>query len=186
MRPAMKRLTGMLAPAVLGAVLALAAVVPTAQAVPADAEPAPWAAGDKTYVTDPSTVTTWEQVAKDDTANIGRIWTDKTVSAGDVSLPGGINPVIAKGDSDFLVGLSALSSTSNTITTASRPLDIVLVLDVSGSMRDEITTVVSYEPAYEIHTDGRKTYYAKPQAVLSRRSIALPQGLSLRSSIIGS
>ena len=36
-------------------------------------------------------------------------------------------------DSDFLVGLSALSSTVGQTTV---PLDIVLVLDVSGSMDD--------------------------------------------------
>ena len=37
---------------------------------------------------------------------------------------------------DFLVGLSALSSTSNTVKTVSRPLDIVLVVDTSGSMEN--------------------------------------------------
>lgn len=43
---------------------------------------------------------------------------------------------IGKGDSDFLVSLSALSSTSNLkeMVKTSQPLDIVLVLDTSGSM----------------------------------------------------
>ena len=54
------------------------------------------------------------------------------------------------GDSQFLVALSALSSTSNTVTTSSKPLDIVLVLDVSGSMGDPLGTVDVYNEAYNI------------------------------------
>lgn len=145
----------------LGAALALTAVAPAAKAAPVDAEPTPWAAGDKTVVVDEPTITTWEGVAKDDTANVGRIWTDKSVFSEDVKLPGGIEPVIEKGESDFLVGLSALSSTSNTITTTTsvQPLDIVLVLDVSGSMRDDITST-TYEPAHSINEGRTPTYYA--------------------------
>lgn len=134
----------------LGAALALTAVVPAAKAAPVDVEPTPWAAGDKTVVVDEPTITTWEGVAKDDTANVGRIWTDKSVFNENVTLPGGIEPVIEKGDSDFLVGLSALSSTSNTTTTSSRPLDIVLVLDVSGSMDDGLGGSYVYSPTYSV------------------------------------
>lgn len=57
------------------------------------------------------------------TQNVGRIWTDKTVKA------------VENGDSDFLTTLSAISSTSDT-TVSGKPLDIVLVLDASGSMND--------------------------------------------------
>lgn len=162
MRSAVRRLTRVLPSAMLGAALALTAVVPAAKAAPADVELTPWAAGDKTVVVDEPTITTWEGVAKDDTANVGRIWTDKTVFDKDAELPGGIKPVIQKGNSDFLVGLSALSSTSNTITTttSAQPLDIVLVLDVSGSMGESITST-TYEPTYSINTSGFKTYYAK-------------------------
>ena len=59
------------------------------------------------------------------TENVGRIWTDKTVrEAGDGS------------ESDFETTLSAMSSTSDTTSLANKPLDIVLVLDASGSMAD--------------------------------------------------
>ena len=58
------------------------------------------------------------------TQNVGRIWTDKTVQA------------IDDGKSDFLTTLSALSSTSDTTSLVSKPLDIVMVLDASGSMDD--------------------------------------------------
>ena len=57
------------------------------------------------------------------TQNVGRIWTDKTVKA------------VENGDSDFLTTLSAISSTSDT-TVSGKPLDVVLVLDASGSMND--------------------------------------------------
>lgn len=164
MRSAIRRLTRVLPSAMLGAALALTAVVPAAQAAPADVEPTPWAAGDKTVVVDPSTITTWEQVAHKDTENVGRIWTDKTVfNEDEVTLPGGIKPVIQKGESDFLVGLSALSSTSNTTTTSSRPLDIVLVLDVSGSMSNELAAY-KYSPVYAGDLDTRSTYYGKDES----------------------
>lgn len=146
----------------LGAALALTAVTPAAKAASVDADPTPWAAGDKTVVVDEPTITTWEGVAKDDTANVGRIWTDKSVFSEDVKLPGGIEPVIEKDDSDFLVGLSALSSTSNTITTTTsvQPLDIVLVLDVSGSMNDYMTSY-KYTPTYDAEKNVWGDYWAK-------------------------
>ena len=58
------------------------------------------------------------------TQNVGRIWTDKTVQA------------IEDGESDFSTTLSAMSSTSDTTSLVSKPLDIVMVLDASGSMDD--------------------------------------------------
>lgn len=60
------------------------------------------------------------------TQNVGRIWTDKTVQA------------IDDGKSDFLTTLSAMSSTSDTTSLVSKPLDIVMVLDASGSMDGEM------------------------------------------------
>ena len=80
-------------------------------------------------IVDPNTSDNWTYWAagsdgsgKITTQNVGRIWTDKTVEAGE--------------ESDFVTTLSAISSTSNTITTVPKPLDIVLVLDASGSMND--------------------------------------------------
>lgn len=82
-------------------------------------------------VADPDTSGRWEKWAaghsgnKVTTQNVGRIWTDKTVMAT------GENE-----ESDFLTTLSAMSSTSNSTVTVTTPLDIVLVLDASGSMND--------------------------------------------------
>lgn len=75
----------------------------------------------------------WQAIAGSDTSNIGRIWTDKTVSA-DKTITASSGTPIERGDSAFITALSALSSTSNAKSTSTTPLDIVLVLDASGSM----------------------------------------------------
>lgn len=83
-------------------------------------------------VVDPDTSNYWKFWAggyegkKVTTQNVGRIWTDKTVKA------------VENGESDFLTTLSAISSTSDT-TVSGKPLDIVMVLDASGSMGDEMS-----------------------------------------------
>lgn len=92
-----------------------------------------------TKLADPSSASTWRDWGlENSTQNVGRIWTDKTVSAGDIVLTGaGGDKIIPKEkDSDFLTAFSAISSTSNLRETATTPLDIVLVLDASGSMDD--------------------------------------------------
>lgn len=82
-------------------------------------------------VVDPDTSGRWEIWAaghggnKVTTQHVGRIWTDKTVKATDENEK-----------SDFLTTLSAMSSTSNSTVTVTTPLDIVMVLDASGSMDD--------------------------------------------------
>ena len=90
-------------------------------------------------VADPSSASTWRDWGlENSTENVGRIWTDKTVSDGDIELTGADGPMTIEkdDDSDFLTSLSAISSTSNLTMTSSTPLDIVLVLDASGSMDD--------------------------------------------------
>ena len=98
-----------------------------------------------TTVVDPDTTNVWTNYTRPggqpSTQNVGRIWTDKSVFDGDYSFTNdndaGLNgKKVEKGDSDFLVSLSALSSTSNLkeMVKTSQPLDIVLVLDTSGSM----------------------------------------------------
>lgn len=92
--------------------------------------------GNAEAVADGNTASTWRDWGlENSTENVGRIWADKTVQAGDITLTGaGGEKTIAKGDSTFLTALSAISSTSNLKSTATTPLDIVLVLDASGSM----------------------------------------------------
>lgn len=84
-------------------------------------------------IVDPDTSGRWEIWAaghngnKVTTQNVGRIWTDKTVKKA------GKNEA-----SDFVTTLSAMSSTSNSTVTVTTPLDIVMVLDASGSMDDHM------------------------------------------------
>lgn len=92
-------------------------------------------------VADPSSASTWRDWGlENSTQNVGRIWTDKTVSNGNIVLSGadGDMTIEKDDDSDFLTSLSAISSTSNLTMTSSTPLDIVLVLDASGSMDDSM------------------------------------------------
>lgn len=93
-----------------------------------------------TTLADPSSASTWRNWGlENSTQNVGRIWTDKTVSDDNIKLTGaGGTMEIEKGSSDFLTALSAISSTSNLTMTSSTPLDIVLVLDASGSMDDSM------------------------------------------------
>ena len=104
------------------------AMLPEANARSSTGMDGPTASG---TVVDPDTSGRWEIWAaghggnKVTTQNVGRIWTDKTVKAT------GENE-----ESDFLTTLSAISSTSNSTVTVTTPLDIVMVLDASGSMDD--------------------------------------------------
>ena len=127
-------------------------------------EAQPAAAYDETSVVDADTKGSWTGIVKDSTQNIGRIWTDKSVYNSNVTLPGigdGKDiPITKPEESDFMVGLSALSSTSNTSVTTSTPLDIVLVLDVSGSMSSNLGTSYVYSETYNIDTSGAWNYYA--------------------------
>lgn len=112
-----------------------------------------YAAGDKSVVVDQSTLNNWNNYASNSTDNIGRIWTDKSVFADDVTLTGSTEggiKVEKTDDADFMVSLSALSSASSSVTYSSKPLDIVLVLDTSGSMTDppHMGTTETYSPVY--------------------------------------
>lgn len=107
----------------------------------------------KAAVADPETINSSDTAVTED--NIGRVWTDKTVSTDNVTVDG---KTAVKGDSDFLVGLSALSSAAKTDGTSTVPLDIVMVLDVSGSM-DESLQNYEYTKVYKADLDTSQTYY---------------------------
>ena len=84
-----------------------------------------------TKTVDPDTTSRWQYWAsggeQDQTTRyVGRIWTDKTVEPAQDE------------KSDFVTTLSTISSTSDTTSLVTKPLDIVLVLDASGSMGDDM------------------------------------------------
>ena len=130
----MSRYTRVLLGVILAVVLVLPAaafaMLPEANARSSTGMDGPTVSG---KIVDPDTSDNWTYWAagsdgsgKITTQNVGRIWTDKTVEAGE--------------ESDFVTTLSAISSTSNTITTVPKPLDIVMVLDASGSMDDPMSS----------------------------------------------
>lgn len=134
----------------LSALLALTVGMPTlsfadegasAESGASGAGATPYAAGDKNTVADPNTASTWRNWGLDySTQSVGRIWTDKTVSTEGIELTGADGTITIKKspEADFLTAFSALSSTSNLKSTVAQPLDIVLVLDASGSMDDSM------------------------------------------------
>lgn len=131
--------------------------------------PSPAAQAAGTTVVDPNTTGTWENFTNPggvtSTQNVGRIWTDKSVFNGNYTFGGSEKlkgQTVNKGnDVDFLVSLSALSSTSNlkTTTTTTTPLDVVLVVDTSGSMDDGMGSATVYDEIYGQSLNGNSTYY---------------------------
>ena len=94
-------------------------------------------------ISDPNTFNAWEYTQAYNNATTGRIWADKTVEETQITFSGdltGQDPIAVPKDkgADFLVALSALSSHASTTTTDTKPLDVVLVLDASGSMDDSM------------------------------------------------
>lgn len=100
------------------------------------------AAQDTVTLVDPNTFNSWEKIQGTRSITQGRIWADKTVSDNEIKFSphsplGESGQTVSKtAGSDFLVALSALSSTSSLTKPEPQPIDIVLVLDASGSMSD--------------------------------------------------
>ena len=110
-------------------------------------------------ITDPNTFDAWYKIQSNNTSAIGRIWADKTVDADPIQFTTGPlkdQSVEKSAGSDFLVALSAMSSTSSTTQTEPIPLDVVMVLDASGSMSDPMS-----------RTDATKRIDALKTAVLN-------------------
>lgn len=111
------------------------------------------AAQDTVTLVDPATFNSWETIQGTRSITQGRIWADKTVSDKGITFSpnsplGEAGKTVSKTDgSDFLVALSALSSTSSLTKPEPQPIDIVLVLDASGSMSDPMggTTWENYD-----------------------------------------
>ena len=121
------------------------------------------AAQDTVTLVDPDTFNSWEKIQGTRSITQGRIWADKTVSNDKIEFSstsplGKEGKTVSKTDgSDFLVALSALSSTSSLTKPEPQPIDIVLVLDASGSMSDPMggTTWENYD--YTKRIDALKT-----------------------------
>lgn len=121
------------------------------------------AAQDTVTLVDPNTFNSWEKIQGTRSITQGRIWADKTVSENEIKFSphsplGESGQTVSKtAGSDFLVALSALSSTSSLTKPEPQPIDIVLVLDASGSMDEAMggTTWENYDDTKRI--DALKT-----------------------------
>lgn len=95
-----------------------------------------------------------------DPRSTGRVWTDKSVATEPVTLETYDHKevTVTPQDDSFLVGLSAMSSAQKLVgvSNVTKPLDIVLVLDTSGSMDENMTT---YSPVYANQLDKGESYY---------------------------
>lgn len=149
---------------------AIAAVIGMAMVVTAALGAMP-ARADENMIADPTTFTQWESGIGDptDPRSTGRVWTDKSVSTQAVTLKtyDDKEVTVTPQDGSFLVGLSAMSSAQKLIgvSNVTKPLDIVLVLDTSGSMRYGMDgnqnpgSVSSYQPVYADGLDTGASYY---------------------------
>lgn len=121
-------------------------------------------------ISDPNTFNAWEHTQAYNNATTGRIWADKTVEKDEITFSGKLKdqPAIKVSDTegaDFLVALSALSSYASTTTTNTQALDIVMVLDASGSMDENMSgntkRIEALKNAVGAFIDNAKTQNAK-------------------------
>ena len=92
-----------------------------------------------TAVSDADTSGSYETNLGDDSSTqyAGRIWADKSVYTENHEFTGELSPgtgAVDKGDSDFLVAYSALATTQKITGKSQVPVDVVFVIDNSGSM----------------------------------------------------
>lgn len=130
--------------ALLTLALLFTVLIPVSAYAEGEAAAAQVKADGSTTTSDPNTLNAWEHTQAYNNATTGRIWADKTVEEDQITFSGKLEnqPAIKVSnikDADFLVALSALSSYASTTTTNTQALDIVMVLDASGSMDKTIS-----------------------------------------------
>ncbi|KOA60260.1 hypothetical protein BAAM0499_06500 [Bifidobacterium animalis subsp. animalis MCC 0499] len=154
--------------AIAGVISAAMIVTVALVAIPAQA--------DDTMIADPTTFTQWEQGIGDptDPRSTGRVWTDKSVSthAETLTTYDGNTVTVEPENGSFLVGLSAMSSAQKLIgvSNVTKPLDIVLVLDTSGSMNYGMDgdRSYAYDPIYANDLDNNRDYYVRVNGVMTQ------------------
>ena len=87
-----------------------------------------------TTVADPATLTRPEVIYGDNTLNAGKITVGKSVSDSNITVNG--QTVTIDGDNNFLVTISQSAQVMGLSSQSNLPVDVVFVLDTSGSMDD--------------------------------------------------
>ena len=135
-------------------------------------------------IVDPDTTGRWQYWAsggeQDQTTRyVGRIWTDKTVEPTEDE------------KSDFVTTLSTMSSTSDTTSLVTKPLDIVMVLDASGSMdksmggNDQIKRITALKNAASSFIDAIAEQNAKIEDDSKQHQVAIVKFAGAKSNEIG-
>jgi len=157
------------------------AMLPEANARSSTGMDGPTATG---TVVDPDTTGRWQYWAsggeQDQTTRyVGRIWTDKTVEPTEDE------------KSDFVTTLSTMSSTSDTTSLVTKPLDIVMVLDASGSMdksmggNDQIKRITALKNAASSFIDAIAEQNAKIEDDSKQHQVAIVKFAGAKSNEIG-
>ncbi len=135
-------------------------------------------------IADPDTTDRWQYWAsggeQDQTTRyVGRIWTDKTVEPTEDE------------KSDFVTTLSTMSSTSDTTSLVTKPLDIVMVLDASGSMdksmggNDQTKRITALKNAASSFIDAIAEQNAKIEDDSKQHQVAIVKFAGAKSTKIG-
>ena len=133
---------------------------------------------------DPDTTGRWHYWAsggeQDQTTRyVGRIWTDKTVEPAEDE------------KSDFVTTLSTMSSTSDTTSLVTKPLDIVMVLDASGSMdksmggNDQTKRITALKNAASSFIDAIAEQNAKIEDDSKQHQVAIVKFAGTRADWVG-
>ena len=135
-------------------------------------------------IVDPDTTGRWQYWAsggeQDQTTRyVGRIWTDKTVEPAEDE------------KSDFVTTLSTMSSTSDTTSLVTKPLDIVMVLDASGSMdksmggNDQTKRITALKNAASSFIDAIAEQNAKIEDDSKQHQVAIVKFAGPRADWVG-
>ena len=135
-------------------------------------------------IVDPDTTGRWQYWAsggeQDQTTRyVGRIWTDKTVEPAEDE------------KSDFVTTLSTMSSTSDTTSLVTKPLDIVMVLDASGSMdksmggNDQTKRITALKNAASSFIDAIAEKNAKIEDDSKQHQVAIVKFAGTRADWVG-
>lgn len=121
----------------------------------------------------------------------GRVWADKTVTTDDQTFSGDAGSAITvQNDSDFLVTYSALATTQSITGEAQSPVDVVFVVDFSGSMISNVmdngqsrlanlldalnSSIKTLMEANEYNRVAVVCYSGKPDESVSASNVLLP------------
>ena len=109
----------------------------------AESEALPMVVGQTSTVADPDTVQRPADVYGTDTTNAGKVTVGKSVSDSAVTLSyGNKSQVFTPEDDNFVVTVSQTAQVMGLSSETSVPVDVVFVLDASGSMSDELEDMV--------------------------------------------